>query len=598
MFVGQNPFKKFESGYKRPRIRNRYYLKSVEQEVKTEKFEDKLIDWTTFYRRNIHRFIEHYFGIKLYFYQKIMIYLMSLFPSFTAICARSASKSFITALFGCAICVLYPNSMVLVASRTKKQASLLITEKIEKQSKHMSPNLNRAIKTINKGHNAIEVIFHNGSSFSATVSNENARGLRSTLLIIDEFRMVNKSVIDTILIPTEVTRLTPYTNQPEYEHLKEEPREVYLSSAYYKSCWMWQHIKDATLQSYNGKGMIFATDFSVTLKHGIKTKKQLERARETCKNNEEFDMEYNNFMVGGNSDQYYSFDLIANSQKILKGWYPKTTEEYFSKKKRKIGDIEKMPNEIRICSMDIAMSESTDKIQNDFSVIKCIRCLLNGNKYERQEVYTERFQGMAIDEQAIRLRQIFEDFLGDYIVFDARTYGTNMVDSMARVLYDQERDVEYPPIRVMNNEALKNRCKNPNAPEIMWAFIGAVESNNNMHTNMKGALAGGKYKMLVTLSKGMDEYLSDKKEYNLATDEEKNRYEESYINSDLTLNEMINLKMEFVQGGKIKLSEPNNGTKDCYVASAMGNLFVQEELEVNLTEKEEDNSDILDYCMF
>ena len=132
----------------------------------------------------------------------------------------------------------------------------------------------------------------------------------------------------------------------------------------------------------------------------------------------------------------------------------------------------------------------------------------------------------------------------------------------------------------------------------MWAFIGAVESNNNMHTNMKGALVCGKYKMLVTLSKGMDEYLSDKKEYNLATDEEKNRYEESYINSDLTLNEMINLKMEFVQGGKIKLSEPNNGTKDCYVASAMGNLFVQEELEVNLTEKEEDNSDILDYCMF
>ena len=61
---------------------------------------------------------------------------------------------------------------------------------------------------------------------------------------------------------------------------------------------------------------------------------------------------------------------------------------------------------------------------------------------------------------------------------------------------------------------------------------------------------------------------------------------------------MINLKMEFIHGGKIKLSEPNSGTKDCYVASAMGNLFVQEELEVNLTEKEEDNSDILDYCMF
>ena len=31
-------------------------------------FEDRIIDWATFYKRNIHRFVEHYFGIKLHFY--------------------------------------------------------------------------------------------------------------------------------------------------------------------------------------------------------------------------------------------------------------------------------------------------------------------------------------------------------------------------------------------------------------------------------------------------------------------------------------------------------------------------------------------------
>ena len=45
--------------------------------------ENNIIDWTTFYRRNIHRFIEHYFGIKLYFYQKI--YLMTM-PDISAHC--------------------------------------------------------------------------------------------------------------------------------------------------------------------------------------------------------------------------------------------------------------------------------------------------------------------------------------------------------------------------------------------------------------------------------------------------------------------------------------------------------------------------------
>ena len=86
--------------------------------------EAKIIDWTTFYRRNIHRFIEHYFGIKLHLFQKIMVYLMSLYPLAVMICARASSKSFTTALFACAICVLYPQSKVVVTALTKQQAGL------------------------------------------------------------------------------------------------------------------------------------------------------------------------------------------------------------------------------------------------------------------------------------------------------------------------------------------------------------------------------------------------------------------------------------------------------------------------------------------
>ena len=54
----------------------------------------------------------------------------------------------------------------------------------------MSPNLRREIKNIKTGQNAIEVIFHNGSSFIASVAGEQSRGLRSTILIADEFRLV------------------------------------------------------------------------------------------------------------------------------------------------------------------------------------------------------------------------------------------------------------------------------------------------------------------------------------------------------------------------------------------------------------------------
>lgn len=99
-------------------------MQITKKEELTSDFEEKIIDWTTFYRRNIHRFIEHYFGIKLHFFQIIFIYMMNLSPLVTFICSRAVSKSFMTALYGCAVCILYPNSKVLVTSKTKKQAGL------------------------------------------------------------------------------------------------------------------------------------------------------------------------------------------------------------------------------------------------------------------------------------------------------------------------------------------------------------------------------------------------------------------------------------------------------------------------------------------
>lgn len=581
------------SNYKNKQVNNKNNKDMTKRSMQIVKkneidsnFEDKIIDWTTFYRRNIHRFIEHYFGIKLHFFQIIMVYLMHTCPQVVMLCARAISKSFTTSLYACAVCVLYPNSKVLVASLTKRQAGLLITEKIEKELMVMSPNLRREIKKISTGQNAIEVIFHNGSSFIATVAGEGARGLRSTIMIIDEFRLVKKEVLDSILSPTEIIRPTPYTMKPEYAHLAEEPREIFLSSAYWKNHWMYKLVKDAMKGSYKGKSILFATDYALTVKHGIRTKNQMRKEKQKM-DSTTYDMEYLNIMQGGSESQYYSFELVYNAQRLKKPFYPKTLTEYAENKRNRFGSIKKQSGEIRIVSMDIAVSKSTKKVKNDFTIIKCVRALQNGEKYERQEVYTESFEGKDIDTQAIRIRQIMEDFEADYFVFDGRTYGTNLVDSMAKILYDEERDKEYIPLKVFNNDELADRCKNPNALPIMWAFIGSAERNHIMHTTMRGSLTDGKYKMLISHMSCKEEYLLDKKEYDLASPDEKARMERPYILSDLTLNEMVNLNQEFVQGNKIKLVEPNTGTKDKYVTSAMANLFIQE-LETKLTNRDDD----------
>ena len=81
--------------------------------------EHNLIDWITFYRRNIHRFIQHYLGIKLHFFQILMVYLIHIFPYAVIVCSRAISKSFTVSVYGCATCILYPNSKILVTAMTR-----------------------------------------------------------------------------------------------------------------------------------------------------------------------------------------------------------------------------------------------------------------------------------------------------------------------------------------------------------------------------------------------------------------------------------------------------------------------------------------------
>lgn len=83
-----------DAGYMRKRgvKSSKTSMKVMKSDEMTRDFEEKIIDWCTFYRRNIHRFVEHYFGIDLHLYQKIMIYLMNLCPVVVLVCSRAVSK--------------------------------------------------------------------------------------------------------------------------------------------------------------------------------------------------------------------------------------------------------------------------------------------------------------------------------------------------------------------------------------------------------------------------------------------------------------------------------------------------------------------------
>ena len=234
---------------------------------------EKMILWNTFFRRNPHRFVEMYMGIKLYPYQIIWLYLMSISDVFVAICSRAAAKSFLVAVFGIAQCILYPGSEVVIGASTIKQAGLIISDKVKKL-KVSSPMLQREIVDITTNINSYQAIFANGSTMTVVAANEGGKGNRSTFLILDEFRLLKKEIVDEIFTPFLYVRQAPFKQNPQYaDYPEEEPRKFSISSAGYKSEWWYQDtIATIKLMLEGKKAGFFATDYLVSIFHKIKTK--------------------------------------------------------------------------------------------------------------------------------------------------------------------------------------------------------------------------------------------------------------------------------------------------------------------------------------
>jgi len=552
---------------------------------------ERLMEWTTIYKRNLNLFVEQYLEIHLHWYQVIWVYLLNLYSSIAIIAGRASAKSFIIAVFACSKCILYPKSRVVIASGTKKQAGLIVTEKIQKELMPKSANLRREIDKIKTNANDIEVIFKNGSSIVVVPASENALGYRSTIVIFEEFKLIKKSIVDGVLKPFQIARPSDFRDLDCYgknEKLIEEPVNIYISSSWRTSHWMWELAQQLTKNKFkDNSNCILATDYSIALKHGIKTKKQLLDDKRT------FDpitwrIEYENEMLRENTKAYFTYDMCAKNQVNKKAFYPRNSIDVRNKKKNHFS-IPKQSNEIRILACDMAFVERANK--NDNSAFTCIRLLPESIEYKSDNVdgksieikqgyrrivpYIEANKGSDVDKQAIRIKQLYYDFEADYLVLDTRNGGILVYDRLAKILYDEDRDCEYEAWKCMNDADVANRVRVVGAIENTFIINATEKFNDSIALSMREVLMNKRIDFLCNLTDVQD-YLQDKiSEYTSSADVETiTFYERPYLETQALINEMISLEFELGERtGAVKLSEVGANTKDRYVSCAYGSYF-------------------------
>lgn len=524
-------------------------------------------------------------------YQNIWLTQLDKMHSLAIIASRATAKSFVIAVFSCAKAVLYPGIRIVIASATKGQARLIVNEKIKKILMPRSTNLSREIEKIVDNQNSTEVIFKNGSSIVVVVANENSRGNRANILILEEYRMIKKDIKDGTLMPFVENYAPPYTSDPRYSSMIMDSFVIGISSSWRKSHWMWGEAVDQMTQHFqNGaSSFVLAADYALSLKHRIKSPSDIMRDKRS------FDpvtqrIEYENEMVDESTNAFFSYELLERNRRAgVKPFFPRKSIDVLSKRKNPY-DIPKREGEVRLLVCDFAFVERRN---NDNSCFLCMRLLpemreyhANGEEgsiirtkkgYRRVVPYLEAMPGQDLFKQAVRIKQLYEDFDADYCVIDLRSAGLGIYDNLAKVIYDEERDKEYSPWVCFNDKTIADRIRIEGAAEVLYAVEASSQMNSDIARQLREILANEQIDFLPNLDEIKDElgikypeYLSSPKAEDVIF------FERPQLETQAMISETASLQYEVRQNSQsivIKVREQGASTKDRYSALSYGNYF-------------------------
>lgn len=545
--------------------------------------------WASYYRENPQRFVKEYLNITLKLFQKFLIYAMMHNNHFMFWACRSLGKSWLTALFSVCRCILFPNTKISVCCCVRSQGNKVlrkITEDFMVKYGWGSDNLRREIETWKISENEAFIKFRNHSWIRVDTATDNGRGERANILVVDEFRLVDIKVLNTVLKRFLGDPRHPrYLDLPEYrdnEDLLESNVDIYMSSAWFKSHWSYDKSKAYTVNLLGGRKGYFvcALPYQMAVMSKLKKRSEIEdEMSETDFDEMSWEMEMGCMPFGADDDAFFSFDDISNCMTLQTVVYP------FSKTK----DIEiptLLDNERRILSIDIALMASK-RHKNDAASLFINRAIpTNQNHYKANIIWLDTYEGLLTNELALIVRRLFELYNCTDLVIDAHGNGMGVYDLLVQDMIDVETGEVYPALSCCNDDAMADRCKDPKAKKVIWAIKASAKFNSDIAKALRAGFQNNNINLPVSEQEA-EVFLRDKmKGYKKMNLNQQIQYKLPFYNSDLTRRELVNLEGK-INGADVKLSEKTGMRKDRYSSLAY-NYWVQCELErINLRDKKE-----------
>lgn len=439
-----------------------------------------------------------------------------------------------------------------------------------------------------------QIVFKNTSYIKVVTAADSARGNRANLLLLDEFRMISKDVIDTILRKFLTQRrmpryenLTPAERKDEYS--KEKNKVMYLSSAYFVDHWSYLKCTDTCkfMLDDTKRQFICGLPYQLSITEGLLDQDLvIDEMAETDFSEIKFSMEYEALWYGNTNGSFFDYNSISKNRKIK---YPMMPARQAAKlgNSQNVRIVPKQNGELRILSADIALM-SSKKHDNDASSIFINQLLpTKAGRYTSNIIYTDECEGLRTDDQALLIRRLFDEFICDYLVLDCNGLGLGVYDCLSKEIVDTSTGEIYPALSCCNNTEMAARCTDPNADKVVWSIKASAQFNSDCAFLLRESFRSGRIRLLCTEYEA-EEYLADIKAYSSLSAAEKMQVLMPYINTTLLVDELTKLQHE-ESGGKIRVYERSGMRKDRYSGLSYNN-YVALQIESRLIKKQSNYS--------
>lgn len=518
-----------------------------------------------YYRANPHRYVSEVLGLSLKWFQQILLWCMMHYNFVMYLAARGQGKTYLTALFCCVRCILFPGTKIVVSSGTLKQANEVLL-KIQDDFMKQSPILRSEIEKCNIGQNDASIYFKNGSWIKTRTSSENSRSARANCIVVDEFRMVDETVINTVLRKFLTSPRQPkYLQKPEYAHMQERNKEIYMSSAYFKSSWAYRKAQSYTLNFFDDtkKYFICGLPYQVSVREGLLSRSQLEDEMSEADYNELVQqMEMECLWFGDTDGSLFKFDELTARRRLRKAFPPLS----FCNDKITIPKLTATGK--RILSIDVALMQSTKKKKNDASAIFINDLIqVNDTAYQSNFVYGETFEGLKTDELGIIVMKYFYEYQCTDLVLDTNGVGLGVYDFITKDQVCQENGKRYQAMTCINDKDMAERCKVRDANKVVWSVKANANFNNEICVLLRNGIQNGKINFLIPEQDADSSLKETYKGYFKMSPTEQAKLKMSYIQTTFAVYELIKLDHE-VKNGNIKVKEVEGMRKDRYSSIA------------------------------